>query len=276
MEFKKITLILLTLITLGCSKDNELDSQKNQLTNLDFTKFNKFDQIEDLVLEIGENQNISGRSFNVSNNSFLPFCTSITTTYTGNTWTRIVDFGSEGCIYFNGAILKGKIIYSGTLNSNENEYIINYTFDEFYYDEIKVDGEKNYHRYSGSSDLLDEEHPIFTMDIDLTLTDPDNNIYERIGTKSKEFVEGFNTVLNVFDNKHLITGNWITMLNGDTIQNTTILDPLEKKSICPYIRSGELEIVYYNDTYNINYGNGNCDNLAQISINGGVPFTIYF
>lgn len=275
MELRKITFIFVTLLFLGCSKEEEPVPQNNQSTNVEFKKFNKFDQIGDLVMEIGENPSVTGRQTNASS-SFLPPCATVTTTYNNDSWTRIVDFGTSGCTYFNGAVLKGQIIYSGLVDYDEHDYIINYTFDDFSYDNIEVVGEKNYHRYHDSTVLQNEDHPIFTIDIDLTLTYPNADVYTRVGTKTKEFVEGFDTLINIFDNKHLTIGNWSTSFNGNIIQEANILSPLEKRSICPFIRSGELEVISNNDTYNINYGNGDCDNEAQMSINGGTPFTIHF
>jgi len=271
---KNTLLIAFTaLLLVSCSKDND-EQAVAAPNNQEMERLGKIDQLNDFIIDLGDEQatSQSGRNSNPSNFSR---CASVTTVSNNNTWTRTVDFGN-GCQYFNDVVLKGKIIYSGMVDFDEHEYTISYTFEDFYYDDINVDGNKSFSKFHDVSSLSNEEHPIYSLDIDLTVTYEDGDIYHRMGNKSREFVEGYNTTFNIFDNKYLSTGSWTTTRSNDVVFSSTILEPLEKKSICPYFRSGVIEIVYRNNTYNIDYGNGSCDNEAMLSYNGGTPYVINF
>lgn len=274
---QKTTLLFLIILTFSCSKDKETTPEPAfNVSNVQ--KNNKMEIISEIILEIGENQmgfESSGRNSNNNTFIFLPQCVTVTTVTSNDSWSRTIDFGTSGCEYYNGAILKGKIIYTGSVNDNPNNCTINYNFDNFYYDDILVIGNKNFTKSFESSSLSSEDHPISSIDIDLSFTFPDNETFQRTGVKTREMIEGYDTYLNIFDNKYLTTGQWETHSNGNLINNGNIQTPLENKSFCPYIVSGVIELNSNGNNSIINYGNGNCDNTAELIYNGGSPIIIH-
>jgi hypothetical protein len=271
---KNIATVFLMLIIFGCSNEkNELVNQ--EINNEELRKNEIISEISTFIIDLGEEQTMGQKNNNNVTTSFSS-CATVSVNYSNTTWTRTVDFGTTGCQYLNGPVLKGKIIYSGTIDFNFNNYNVNYVFEDFYYDDIKVDGNKTLSKHIGTSDLSNSNHPISTLDIDLEVTFQDNQVYSRTGNTTKEFVEGYTTIFNVNDNKFLTTGNWITSNSSGVTSTSTITSPLEKRGICPYFRSGIIDLNYAGDLYNVNYGNGDCDNIALVSHNGGTPVEIHF
>jgi hypothetical protein len=87
--------------------------------------------------------------------------------------------------------------------------------------------------------------------------------------REREWIEGENTPLNIFDDVYSITGNAFgTAANGvDFTMNIT--KALIIKIGCRNITSGTLEIkLGSNEPWVLDYGNGTCDNKATLTING--------
>jgi hypothetical protein len=115
-------------------------------------------------------------------------------------------------------------------------------------------------------------HPIVTMNVDITATFPNGNSYVRVGQRVREIVEGFSTPI-LGDNVYQVTGSWTTSFPNTTIQTSTITTPLKVKLSCilvnkPLIVQGVITFVRNNNTATLDYGNGDCDNLAVFTING--------
>ena len=120
-------------------------------------------------------------------------------------------------------------------------------------------------------------HPIVTMNMDMTATFPNGNSYTRVGQRIREIIEGFDTPVFT-DNIYRITGSWTTTFPNTTIQTSTITTPLIVKMSCilvnkPLLVRGIITIVRNNNVATLDYGNGDCDNIAVFTLNG-IPNTI--
>jgi hypothetical protein len=69
------------------------------------------------------------------------------------------------------------------------------------------------------------------------------------------------------DNIFSITGSWTTTFATGT-RTSTIMQPLRIRMNCPHIVRGIIEVVRNNNTATIDFGDGTCDNLATVTING--------
>ena len=214
----------------------------------------------------------------------LPACVTVTrvplpgTPITvGTLVTKTVDFG-PGCPMPNGNVLRGKIIVTFTYNPNATTHVINYEFVNFYHNAIKFDGNKTFSRSMTAATAASPSHPIVVMTMDMTGTFPDGRVFTRVGTRTREIIAGYNTPLVFLDNIYRITGTWTTTRPNTTVQTSTITTPLLVKMSCiqdnkPLIVSGVISFVRNNQTATLDYGNGDCDNLAVFTFNG-VSYTI--
>lgn len=197
----------------------------------------------------------------------LPDCAQVMTTTSGNSWTRTIDFG-DGCEMPNGNVLSGTIVISGTADFSAQQATISYSFIDFHHNGRLVEGNRTVLRTIQSTSAQPQPHPVATISLDMTVTYPNGNVYGREGNRIREFVEGYNTPDIMADNIFQITGNWTTVFPNGDIRETTVAEPLTKRMDCPRIVSGVLAIVQNNNTGELDYGDGECDNLAVLTING--------
>lgn len=275
--------LALSLFTISCNKDDEDNST---ITAEEASMNAKIDIANDDVSDIVDGEfvatmdnNVSGKSNEVSETS-LPPCATITrvpafgTAITpGTLVTKTIDFGSTGCPMPNGNILKGKIIMSFTFNPGAASHTINYEFLNFYHNSLKLDGNKSFTRTMSVATASSPSHPIVVMNMEMTVTFPNGNVLERVGTRTREIIAGFNTPNVFLDNVYQVTGNWTTTFPNTTVQTSTITTPLNVKMSCisvnkPLLVSGVITFVRNNNPATLDYGNGDCDNLAVFTING--------
>ena len=195
----------------------------------------------------------------------------------GTQITKTIDFGTTGCTLNNGNIVRGKIIINFVFQPTAVSHTVTYTFDNFYHNNIKYEGTKTFTRSMTTQTATAAPHPIVVMELDMTITLPNGDQYERVGTRTRELVEGFNTP-NFMDNIYKITGNWTTTAPNGNQHTATITEPLRAKMSCiavnkPILAKGIISFVRNNITSTLNYGNGECDNIAVFTING-ISYTI--
>ena len=266
MKSQKLILgMLLSLFMLSCSNNDS-----NSTSDLSEAKVNaKIDVITDDVSKVVDDQfgaqfGVSGKS-SESITSFLPSCAVVTATVSETTWTRTVVF--TNCTLPNGNVLDGTIIVSGSTNADLPSHTISYSFVNFHHNNILVEGNRTVTRNLQSTATLATLHPVANMSIDMTVTFPNGNSYHRVGNRIREMIEGFDTQPIWQDNVFSITGSWTTTSTNGS-QSSTITTPLISKMNCPNIVSGIVQIVRNNNTATLDYGNGDCDNQATLTING--------
>jgi hypothetical protein len=273
------TKILGLLVVCGLSL---LSCQKEDLgSTADEAKVNaKIDLANDDVSDLVENAydataaNASGRGLESANSqSNLPACATVTRNPTfgtavqvGQTVTKTIDFGTVGCPMANGNVLRGQIIVSFEYQPTAASQTINYEFVNFYHNNIKIVGNKNFTR------TFEQNLPVVVMNMDLTATFPDGRMFDRVGTRTRRITAGYDTPL-LSDNVYQVTGNWTTTYPNLADQVSTITSPLIVKISCaeinkPLIVQGVITFQRAARTSTLNYGSGDCDNLAVFTING--------
>ena len=274
--------ILLSLLTISCSKDS---ADNSSITADEATVNAKIDLANDDVSDVVETQfnatmenNTAGKSSEAATIVY-PIITRVpefaTTITAGTLVTKTIDYGTAGVTLLNGNILRGIIRISFTYEPTAVSHTINYTFDNFYHNAIKFDGNKTFTRTMTAET---NSHPIVVMNMDMTATFPDGRVVQRTGTRTREITAGYATPNVLIDNVYQVTGNWSTTFPNSAIQTSTITAPLIVKMSCmavnkPLLVQGVITIVRNTHTATLDYGTGDCDNIATFTING-VPYTI--
>ncbi|WP_177730035.1 hypothetical protein [Flavobacterium inviolabile] len=260
-------LFLALVFTGSCDKDSDGSgaTSSTPITKEEFRTDAKIDKMVDDVATVVENgyilpQNGSGKMTNTA--QMLPGCVVTTSAIIDNTWNVSIDFGTEGCS-FMGATLKGKIIISFTNDFETMSHTITYTFENFYYNDIAITGNRTMTRTHANAN----GNPETSMSLDMTITYPNGDVYHRTGTRTKEWSEGHDTP-GISDDVFLITGSWSTTFPNGNVNSTTITTPLKIKRDCAYIVAGVITIIRNANTATIDYGDGTCDNQATMTING--------
>jgi hypothetical protein len=140
-----------------------------------------------------------------------------------------------------------------------------------------IQGNRTVTRSLGTSTYQANVHPICVMDMNMTFTNA-NGVHTRVGTRTRECVEGYTTALWT-DNVYVVTGNWTTTFPNGNVHSNAIssTSPIRVRLNCDYrVVSGTVNITRPNHTAVLDYGAGTCDNIATLSIDGGTPVSFTF
>jgi len=189
----------------------------------------------------------------------------------GTTVTKTIDFGS-GCTLNSGNVVSGIIVMTFVYQPDATSHTINYSFQNFFHNSIEFNGDKTFTRTMITTTANPVSHPQVTMTMDMTATLPAGGVYHRVGTRTREIVEGYGNDI-LADNVYKITGSWVTTTPSGATQNSNITVPLTVKMSCmavnkPLIVSGIIIIVRNNNMASLDFGDGTCDNLAVLTVNG--------
>lgn len=290
------TSLIVCLLTIGsCSKEKS-NSTDQQQQDISFTSAQSEAQAEMTYNEFFDNSmganndvgiggtGIFGRGESVNGYyrlDSLPPCATVTIIHSSSTSffpvQITIDFGATGCIrQADGHTRKGKIIIEYTNRLLYPDAVASTTFDNFYIDENKIEGTvKVTNTSTQSNNQLIRQ---FTFDvINGKISSANGNYVEWNSHKTITQTEGISTLTypkdDVFQIEGYSTGR---TQNGNLLVawKSNITKPLVKTFNCRWLTQGTVEIVRdatnANATWNasLDYGNGNCDNLATVTING--------
>ncbi len=192
----------------------------------------------------------------------------------------ILDFGTAGCVGSDGHLRRGKVITVYSSRLLVPGAVATTTFDGFYFDSIKVEG---VHKITNTSPQ--GTPPVsrqFTVDvIDGKLTRPNGNYIEWNSHKVITQIEGLSTNIPL-DDIFKVEGNARGKVKRGALivlWESGITEPLIKRFNCRWIVRGRIRTVRVNTATTspwvavLDFGAGNCDNQAVITING-VPHQI--
>ena len=291
-------IVFLSFIVFGsCKKETSADTTQEEFASeasseADAESDDIFNEVFDNVLGVNTdvgfgNTGVFGRmnsSGEPGGTARLTACPDVTiTNLTGvaNTFPVkvVMDFGT-GCVGRDGRTRSGKIVsvYTNRL------FVLGATatteFDHFTVDSIQVQGRHvitNMGEVISTSPNICIRHKWKVEVRDAKLTKPNGNYTEWTSTKTITQLEGMCTPYIHLDDIYKIEGSAHGKVKrGDLLiaWNSEITDPLIKKFSCRFLVKGVIRIMRLNLTTNspwvaaINYGNGDCDNKATVTING--------
>ena len=184
--------------------------------------------------------------------------------------TIVIDFGVNGCVSQDGISRKGKIniILSDYLHNPGTTAVM--TFDNYYAAGFKVEGALSWTNTSTPNGIS------WTRQItNGRVIEPLSGYYWlHEGTKNVTQTGGGTTPLNLLDDVYSVTGSHTVTNPAGKSRTVTILEALEKKTICHNVSKGKMKIQGPNHFAILEFGDGACDNIATITIDGVLPKTI--
>ena len=281
------------LLISSCSKEKSLsgtDAQEEELANASGESSgeaeNTFSESFDDVIGVSNEVGIAGSGvFFGRPDTLTPTarCFTLTITHPNNTPFPVhvvVDFGTTGCPGPDGHVRRGKIITDYTNRLIIAGAIATTTFDGFYVDSVLVQG---IHKITNTSETnVPRRYKVEV--INGKLTKPSGNYIEWNSTKTITQIEGLVTPDYPRDDVYSIVGNAHGRVKrGNLIVGweSTITEPLIRRVTCRWIVKGRIRTVRVNlpDPNNsrwvavLDFGTGNCDNQATMTING-IPHQI--
>jgi hypothetical protein len=277
MKLNKIfTLLSLTALFFlsACKKEKETNEEVEttfQLSGDQAISESLADDANVVFLEAAFNAGLAnGRSSQVLQSTNTLSCASVSVTPQNSfPKTIVIDFGA-GCTSQDGITRKGKIniVLSDSVHHPGATAVM--TFDNYYTENYKIEGTITWTNTSTPNGIS------WTRAIDDgKVTAPGGNHYWlHEGTKTVTQTAGANTPLNLLDDVYSITGNHTVTNAAGKSRTATITEPLEKKTICHNVSKGKVKIEGPNHYAIVDYGDGACDRVATISIDGNPPRTI--
>jgi hypothetical protein len=252
------------LLFTSCAKEDETSSEEVNFSSDNSMRAAKTDNVAEATFNIIEQAFVENETEGrgITQLSLFPSCTTITVGTQGNVFTILLDFG-DFCTLNNGNVVSGSILLEyGPLVSGT--YTVNYTFQNFV---INGNG------VSGGGSILYEianqnDNPQSTINESITVSFPNTTVTgTRIGTRISEWVEGVGSG-TWLDNVYHVTGNWQTEFTNGFERSGEVTETLVYKTACPYVVDGRLEVTQDGLTAAIDFGDGECDNMAVFIFNG--------
>ncbi len=181
--------------------------------------------------------------------------------------TITIDFGT-GCTGRDGHTRSGKItaIYTGRMKVAGSTATA--SFDGFYIDSVHVEGTLTIQNKSTS------DSRIFTLGVtNGKLSLPTGDYIEINRNHTWTQTGGSSTPDNPADDVYSITGSssGTAQISIITAQWTTeITEPVIRKLSCPWRVQGQVTVTYNDKTGVLDYGNGDCDNKATMTVGAKV------
>ena len=280
-----------SLLFVGCKRENSntLTPQEEEQaatytteseTEAQFAFDDVFDNVMGVNSDVGVGDvGIFGRTITLDNGRVertdpAPTCVTITITpLQSNAFpkTVVLDFGT-GC-NSHGHLRSGKIttVYTGRLTEPGSSATT--TFQNFKIDDISVEGTHKIINTTGSA-TNQRQYKIEVMDA--RLSKPNGSYEEWSTTRVITQIEGNGTIAPA-DDIFRVTGaghGKVKRENIIVLWKSEITEPLIKKFVCRWISKGTVKTVREGLPSStpwvavLNYGDGNCDNKATLTING--------
>jgi hypothetical protein len=196
-------------------------------------------------------------------------CATVTVTpATGFPKTMIIDFGT-GCTSPNGITRKGKITVQLSDSVRKYNSTAVMTFQDYYVNGFKKEGTITWTNTSlpGTKSWQRKVE-------NGKITSPAGNYWLHNGIKNVTQTAGVATPNILLDDVFSVTGNHTVTNAAGKTRTGNILEALQKKTICENIDKGKVKIEGPSHYAIINFGDGTCDKLATISIDGRPERTI--
>lgn len=271
--FAVFVIMMTTVFFISCEKNDDVGvvDENADIINESYAS-ELFDEVEDLGDEAVDFLDNTSTKTAFESNDFgnynrLSPCATVTRVYVEDSVFVTIDFGEENCLCNDGRERRGKIYinhYGSYWGDGEAE--IEFSFDNYFIDDNQILGNKYVYRY-----MNENQHRISEI-----ISDGSVILAEEAGTitwhaeRVREAIEGSETHYK-YDDVIEITGTSNSTLADGTEITCVITTPLvrdNKEGCFRYIVSGVREILKGDEEIIINYGDGTCDNLAEITRDG--------
>lgn len=182
--------------------------------------------------------------------------------------TIAIDFGA-GCISPNGIARKGKIniTLSDSVRKSGSTAVL--TFNDYYVAGFKKEGTITWTNTSTTS-VKGWQRKIE----DGKITALGGRFWLHSGLTNTVQTAGYSTPRNLLDDEFTVTGNHTVSNSNGITATSSIVIPLEKKTACDNVSKGSIQLQGPNHMALIDFGNGTCDKIGTISIDGSTPLSI--
>ncbi len=263
---KKLKFFMLSILSLvllvSCNKEtNEsLSSDEKASLNESFAE-QTFDELQDMT---DQAYNLKDISFKTSNDDFIRFGDCVTITIDTTVMPRLltIDFGEENCLCRDGKYRRGKILVTFNGRYRQVGTVITTGFENYYVNDNHVTGERTFENMG----FNDENHLWYQIQVEGQIALTDGTTVSWQSNRNRIWIQGYNTPF-WRDDVYLIEGEGNYSSSSGRQVNRLIIEPIRRELNCRHFVSGTVEITPVNGVQRmLDYGEGECDNLAQLTI----------
>ncbi|WP_276133597.1 hypothetical protein [Polluticoccus soli] len=260
--------VFVALLSLSaCKKDRTSDNTPT--TQEEDTQYAddmaKADQAFDELDGIADQADALGNVALKGGSNPLGGCATVTKDTVGTPDSLTIDFGSTNCLCKDGRYRRGKIIITQTGHYKDSAFNRTFGFSNYYVNNNQVYGSKSVTNMGHNS----AGHMFYSIVVDgHVVLNSTNDTISHIANRTRTFTAGENTP-QLSDDEYDITGSGShTKATGKTYA-MNITSPLHVALNCNWIKSGSISILPQGATFPrvLDYGNGNCDDSATITVN---------
>ncbi len=254
---------LILLGTLSCATSEDEMNMEIQITNAVNIEENAMVNciLEDLLCEVEKNVIAADYGTNtkdITKRDSIP-AISVADNEDSQTSTKTIsiDYGSSNHTDHLGRLKRGQIHneISGRFTTSQARQFIQ--FQDFCINDMKIEG--SIEIISNGFNEFDQLS--FTISYDsIVFTSANGLQYSISGTKTKDWVEGFSTPENPWDDQFLISGECYGINSENREYTSKISTALLISRSCEFILSGETEFQVEDEIALYNFGDGMCDN----------------
>jgi hypothetical protein len=192
-------------------------------------------------------------------------CATITLDTTVMPRVLTIDFGEENCLCRDGKWRRGKIIVTFNGRYHQPGTVITHSFENYYVNDNHVEGQRVLTNHGPNS----SGYPEISIVSEGTITFNQNGLVLTMeNQRLRTWIEGYDQP-GWWNNVFLITGSGSHNYSNGNGFTRTITEPLRREATCHHFVSGTVETIPQNTPARIlDYGDGECDNIATITIDG--------
>lgn len=258
--FSALTVSSLTLT--GCKKDDDNTVENTGYAEEQAKLESAFNDLDIIPMRAF----YSGAAGLKGDASILAACATVSIDTVGALDIMTIDFGQQNCLCFDGKYRKGKLIvyYSGDYK------------DSLHYRRVEPNNYfLNDHKIMGVREVtgrgLDDfgrQYYNVTFNGKVYGIDPKDGAIEGSGNRTYAWTMGLNTP-QIHDDVFEMDGVGELTRNSGEKFTTEVLTPLEIAMDCNWVRRGVIRITPENATRrSLDFGDGECDDRAAITVNG--------
>jgi len=258
-----LSAICLSVVMNSCSKDDNSNSPSNEESTVTLTNAKVYSDAlyDDVSMEVLQVNTESGLSAQASVNTQT--CAIVTISPNDATWPKTVtiDYGTAGCTGANGYTRKGKIIYTLNKKLLTTGAVLTASFDNYSVNGYKLEGTYTITNNGSSAGLN-----VTIVLANGKVTYPTGVVYTKVSNTTWVQAAGIGS-LTALDDEYYVTGNGSISSAGNTLTAASAGN-LYRTVLCPNTVSGVLNLNYNNITGTLDFGFGDCDKTAVLTVAG--------
>lgn len=261
----------------SCNKDSNSSSSSTEIENTfeiagdQAVSDNLNSDAEYVLTEAAIDNNFAGNiPVNASSTLDVLGCATVSVTpLQGFPKSITIDFGTGCSANASGITRSGKIMITLSDSLRKSGSIAVMTFYNYVVSGFKKEGKLTWTNTSQNG-IKSWERKCE----DGKITAPGGRYWLHSGTQNIEQIQGSATRFNLLDDVYSITGGNTVTTSAGKSRTSSIIEALQKKVMCDNIDMGKIKIEGPNHYAVLDFGDGACDRVATISINGHTPRTI--